>query len=192
MPQDREMHVNVLVEVYWGPNPPRQGSPNGWCARATYSLLSGTGPGVSISSDGTIDLPGVELGGPYNDNCHITFTLDSNSHANTTGAPADPRYQGSSSLAVRWATEISADDHKSAMMCGTKVDVPAAPGGYLYTIQNNPLMVSSWVNGPQSDILLTDNDDSGNSYNYRPAVVITALDNDYVPLDPRIAIRPPH
>jgi hypothetical protein len=52
-------------------------------------------------------------------------------------------------------------------------------------------IVPSFVAGSNNmSILLTDNDDDSNTYSYKPAIIIPALNNYYISLDPKIINRP--
>lgn len=192
--QDRRMAVSIkFIGYYAADGDPRLTRPDGtklpagYYGSATYTQLPTlTLPDMpnAIDSDGTINLPGVEPNSGWNEACDIVFVIDGSSGVRLKDA--DPNAPLSP---VTWAHELSNDLAKSAMLCGTRIESP--PGSGFYNIIPNPLMTTSWTSSDKIGIMLDDSDPSGNTYYYRPAIIIPAAGDYYISIDPGITIRPP-
>lgn len=121
--------------------------------------------GDVVTSDGTINFNLTAGFDPteYNESVDISFTL---------ATPANVSPDGTTTPVV-WASVHGA---------GMKV---TAPGGG----SNNEMVVQT-VPGNRNLILIIDNDDDSNTYTYKPAVELPAVNNYYISLDPQIVNRP--
>ena len=156
----RTLNINVAFHCT------HDASDNTFGGTASYAQAGSTPEmGNVVDSDGTIHLDRAAAFDPhaYSENVDIYFTL-------ATPAVVMP---GGTTTPVQWAT-----------VYGQGMHVTVPDGG-----SSNEFQVQA-VAGQPNVILIKDNDDDSNTYNYKPAVELTDHAHYYISLDPKIVNRP--
>jgi hypothetical protein len=160
MPSNRTLYVSVTFNCVHNPD----GSYGG---TATYAQ-TGSEPadmGVLVDSDGSIHLDRAQAfdHNLYNENVDIVFNLASPA----TITPDNTTTQ------VVWATVYGV---------GATITVPEGGSATEFVVTPSPTNPNL--------LTITDKDDDSNTYNYKPAVELPALNNYYISLDPKIVNKP--
>lgn len=169
MAVNRSLQVNVVFSGYYDANGP---SGPGYYGNATYTQTGSTPdmPGI-VDASGNIHFDRAPAFDHtlYNESIDITLNLS----GSTT------LQGGASTTPVTWATAIGNGVQHSAMQIWDENNQPT-----------NEIVASFVAGSNNMSILLIDNDDDSNTYSYKPAVIIPALNNYYISLDPKVINRP--
>jgi hypothetical protein len=160
MTVSRTLNIDVVF------NCTHDASNNTFGGSATYSQGGSTPDmGNVVDADGTIHLDNAASFDKtqYSANVDIYFTLASQAAVSPDGGTTP----------VEWATVNGPGMH---------ITVPLGGSANEFVVQPVP--------GQPNKILVKDNDDDSNTYNYKPAVELTAHGRYYISLDPRIVNRP--
>lgn len=156
----RTLNINVVF------NCTHNASDNTFGGSASYAQTGSTPEmGRVVDTDGTIHLDRAAAFDPsvYSENVDIYFTL-------ATPAVVMP---DSVTTPVEWASRYGQGMH---------VTVPDGGSSSEFQVQA--------VAGQPNVVLIKDNDDDSNTYNYKPAVELTEHGHYYITLDPKIFNKP--
>ena len=167
MPQDRTLAITCTFSGFYRP------SDGGYGGTMSYAM-TGSNPdmGSIVATTGEIDIDNAPPFDPslYNATVDITFTL-----------AGGCTLQDGTVVPVQWAPQLSGDQGAMVLMDVDENGNPTTPA-------SADDVEASWVAGNAAQIFVDDKNEQKNYY-FRPGIVIPALNNYYISVDPPIVNR---
>ncbi len=169
MPQDRTLSIRCTFNGFYRP------SDGGYGGTMSYAIVDvGTNPAMGniVASTGQIDIDQAPAFDPnqFNKRVDITFTL-----------AGGCTLQNGSVVPVSWASDLSGEQGAMVLMDVDQNGGPTTPA-------STADVEAKWVSGNPSQIEVDDKNEDKNYY-YRPGIVVPALNNYYISVDPPLVNR---